>query len=226
MPIYNPVLTTLDITEIKRYSGLPHSAQFSSQLLDQACTEAYILVKSQAIWQIYDYNASSRTIMSPHPHTLPPTKVSDHLANSLQVAVIAVTIGAHLETRVKEYFSNDEYTLGLLLDAAGTTAVEIAADKACELIKQQASHKGYSTLSRFSPGYGQWNITDQPTILALAHAQEIGITATSSCMLLPRKSITAVIGLAANIPNINMETSPQCTSCQQCKQVKCLARKD
>lgn len=226
MPIYNPALKNLDITEIKRYSGLSQTAEFPSHLLDQACTEAYVLAQPRVIWQIYDYSASTNTIMSSPPLELPPTKISKHLANALKVAVIAVTVGPNLEERVHEYFVNDEYTLGLLLDAAGTTAVEIAANQACDFIKQQVTQQGYCTLSRFSPGYGEWDITIQPTILSLSHADEINITATTSCMLLPRKSITAVIGLTANVCELNIDKTYQSTHCQQCQQINCLARKE
>ncbi len=201
MPIYNPIIKHLDMNELKRYSGLTKCTEFPQSLLDQACIEAQIVSKPKAIWEIYDYDPISSTILSPKPLHLPPTVISKHLANSQKVVVIAVTIGTKLEEMVSEYFTKNEYTLGLLLDAAGTTAVEIAADQACELIKQQANKEGYSPLFRFSPGYGQWDITVQPQILSLAHAEDINITATSSCMLLPRKSITAVIGLTATVCN-------------------------
>ena len=226
MPIYNPAIKNLDMNELKRYSGLTKCTEFPQRLLDQACTEAQIISQPKAIWQIYDYDANSATILSPIPLTLPPTAISKHLANSLKVIVIAVTIGAKLEEIVSDYFTRNEYTLGLLLDAAGTTAVEIAADQACELIKQQANKEGYSTLFRFSPGYGQWDITVQPQILSLAHAEEINITATPTCMLLPRKSITAVIGLTANVCKTGLDRTIQDSKCQQCQQVNCLARKD
>ena len=226
MPIYNPAIKKMDMNELKRYSGLTRCSEFPQHLLDQACTEAQIVIKPKAIWQIYDYDPVSATIMSPTPLTLPPTAISKHLATSLKVAVIAVTIGATLEELVSGYFAKNEYTLGLLLDAAGTTSVEIAADQACELIKQQANKEGYSTLFRFSPGYGQWDITVQPEILSLAHAEEINITATPACMLLPRKSITAVIGLTANVCKAKSDQTIQDSKCQQCQQVNCLARKD
>lgn len=214
------------MNELKRYSGLTTCTEFPQHLLEQACIEAQIVSKPKAIWQIYDYNPASATIMSPAPLTLPPTVISKHLTNSVKVVVIAVTIGDKLEELVSDYFTKNEYTLGLLLDAAGTTAVEIAADQVCELIKQQANKEGYSTLSRFSPGYGQWDVTVQPQILSLAHADEINITATPACMLLPRKSITAVIGLTANVCKAEFEQNIQGSKCQQCQQVNCLARKD
>ncbi|MCC5467446.1 methionine synthase [Pelosinus baikalensis] len=226
MPIYNPTIQTLEMSELKRYSGLTKCTEFPQHLLDHACTEAQIISKPKASWQMYDYDASSATIMSPEPLSLPPTVISKHLANSLKVAVIAVTIGPDLEELVSDYFSKNEYTLGLLLDAAGTTAVELAADQACELIKQEANKQGYTTLFRFSPGYGQWDIRVQPQILSLAHGDEINITVTSTCMLLPRKSITAVIGLTATVPNLPLKEMIEGSKCDQCQQINCLSRKD
>jgi len=226
MPLYNPAIKNINIEEMKRYSGLAKCSEFPQHLLDQACTEAQLVSQGKASWQIYDYNAHTATIMSPEPLRLPPTVISKHLANALKVVVIAVTIGPKLEELVSNYFTNNEYTLGLLLDAAGTTAVEIAADQACELIKQEVNKQGYSTLFRFSPGYGQWDITVQPQILSLANADEINITATPSCMLLPRKSITAVIGLTANAPTITHDEKIKLSKCHQCQQVNCLARKE
>lgn len=226
MPVYNPALKPLNLSEIKRYSGLDQYADFPSHLLDQACTESYLLAEPAATWQMYDYNASSATIMGPQPLTLQSTKVIKYLSQALKIAVMALTIGPKLEQKVSEYFTSGEYTSGLLLDAAGTAAVEVAADQVCEFIKRQAAQQGYLPLPRFSPGYGEWDITVQPLILDLANAHEINLTATDSCMLLPRKSITAVIGLTANQHDSSISYMYQDTTCPQCPQINCLARKD
>jgi len=226
MPIYNPALKPLNMSEIKRYSGLDQYADFPAHLLDQACTEAYILAQPQATWQIYDYDVSTSTIMGAEPLTLQAPKIINYLASSVQVVVIALTIGPKLETQVNEYFTSGEYTFGLLLDAAGTAAVEVAANQVCEFIKRQAALQGYLPLPRFSPGYGNWDITVQPLILKLANAHEINLIATESCMLLPRKSITAVIGLTANQNDSSVGYMYQDTTCPQCPQINCLARKE
>jgi len=226
MPIYNPSLKPLNMSEIKRYSGLDQYTDFPAHLLDSACTESYILAQPQATWQIYDYDVNTATIMGSHPLTLRAPKIINYLAIAAQVVVIALTIGPKLETKVSDYFISGEYTSGLLLDAAGTAAVEVAADQVCEFIKGQAAQQGYLTLPRFSPGYGDWDITVQPLILQLANAHEINLTTTDSCMLLPRKSITAVIGLTANQHDSNVGYMYQDTTCPQCPQINCLARKD
>lgn len=226
MPIYNPALKPLNLSEIKRYSGLDKYAEFPTHLLNQACTEAYILAQPQASWQIYNYDASKATIMAPQPLILQSPKIIHYLSQAVEIAVVSLTIGPKLEQKVSEYFSLGEYTSGLLLDAAGTAAVEVAADQVCEFIKIQAAQQGYLVLPRFSPGYGQWDITVQPLILALANGHEINITVTDSCMLLPRKSITAVIGFVPNQQEVSLSYLYQDTTCPQCSQINCLARKD
>ncbi len=226
MPIYNPAVKPLNMSEIKRYSGLDQYTDFPAHLLDQACTESYILAQPQATWQIYNYDASTATIMGSQPLTLQAPKIIHYLSSAVQVIVIALTIGPKLENKVSTYFISGEYTSGLLLDAAGTASVEVAADQVCEFIKRQSAQQGYVTLPRFSPGYGDWDITVQPLILELANAHEINVTATDSCMLLPRKSITAVIGLTANQHDSNANYMYQDTTCPQCPQINCLARKD
>lgn len=226
MPIYNPALKPLNLSEIKRYSGLDKYAEFPSHLLDQACTESYLLAQPKATWEIYQYDASTATIMGVHPLTLQAPKIINYLSQSIQIAVVALTIGPKLEDQVNTYFANGEYTSGLLLDAAGTAAVEVAADQVCDFIKNQANRQGYLTLPRFSPGYGEWDITVQPLILELANGDAIDLKVTDSCMLLPRKSITAVIGITANQHGASTSFMYQDTTCPQCTQINCLARKD
>lgn len=226
MPIYNPALKPLNLSEIKRYSGLDKYAEFPAHLLDQACTESYLLAQPKATWQIYNYNATTATIMAIEPLTLHAPKIINYLSQAVQIAVIALTIGPKLEEQVSTYFTLGEYTAGLLLDAAGTAAVEVAADQVSEFIKNQAAQQGYQVLPRFSPGYGEWDITVQPLILDLANGHEINLAVTESCMLLPRKSITAVIGFTTHQPTESLSYLYQDTTCPECPQLNCLARKD
>jgi len=226
MPIYNPALKPLNLSEIKRYSGLDKYAEFPAHLLDQACTESYLLAQPKATWQTYNYDSTTATIMAPTPLVLQSAKIINYLSQAVQIAVIALTIGPKLEQQVSDYFTLGEYTSGLLLDAAGTAAVEVAADQVCDFIKNQAASQGYLALPRFSPGYGGWDITVQPLILELANGEEINLTVTDSCMLLPRKSITAVIGFTPNEQELSLSYLYQDTTCPQCPQLNCLARKD
>lgn len=225
MPFYHAPLPKIDMSETRRYAGLRGAVEFPEQLLEQACNEALLYVKSRGCWQSYHYAATSGTILSQPSYKLEGEKVLSHLEKAVEIAVLAVTIGPELEQAVSERFAAGEYTFGLLLDAAGTTAVESIADAVNAVIADQAARRGLRALSRFSPGYGDWDIVAQPEILTLSGGRDIEIAVTPSCMLVPRKSVTAVIGLAAaseGLPATNCKPE----GCKNCSQQNCPARKE
>ena len=224
MQTYNPPLTRIDKEEARRYAGLKGAAAFPEQLLDTACDEALLLARPRATWNIYPYEPATGTVAAPVPLDLAGDKVRGHLAGAGEAAVLAVTIGPALEEEVSRLFAAGEYTAGLLLDAAGTAAVEQAADAADAFIADQAARRGLKAISRFSPGYGDWGITDQPAMVELADGGRIDLAVTPSCMLVPRKSVTAVIGLAP----AGEKNGSACAGhgCAGCPQTDCIARRE
>ena len=99
-----------------------------------------------------------------------------------------------MEERSSALFKEGNYTLGLLLDAAATTAVEQVADQVNEVIDQKAKKQGYATTWRFSPGYGDWPLEIQPQLGKIIKTEQIGLQVTDNFLLFPRKSVTAIIG--------------------------------
>ncbi|WP_425059440.1 hypothetical protein SCACP_41370 [Sporomusa carbonis] len=225
MPIYHPRLTTIDLKETKRYAGLSNKTDFSENLLAEACTRAQLLVTPKGIWNIYAYDQDTHTIMAPNPLVLSANNVIRHLHGSVEVAVMAVTIGLTLEQEVSNLFLQNQYTLGMLLDAAGTTAVEAACDVICNVIDQHAARSGLTAGRRFSPGYGGWSIDIQPDILDLASGGAIGLSVTASKMLVPRKSVTAIVGLYPYQQMLNIPEHQE-LSCDKCGHSGCHARKE
>lgn len=225
MPIYNATLTHVDINETRRYAGLMRAADFPNHLLLQACTEAHLLAKPKGIWQIFTYDADREEILSSPPLPLTGKKITRHLENCSQVAVLAVTIGEDIEHAVSQHFTDGTYSAGMLLDAAGTTAVEAVADQLSAVIIQQAAKQGCETTFRFSPGYGDWDVRVQPELLAIIKAHKIDLTVTDTCMLVPRKSVTAVIGLMPNQSRIELPALGKETGCAACDQLNCSSRK-
>lgn len=227
MPIYNPILTSLDETETRRYAGLAGHGNFPAERISMACAEALILSLVRGTWQLYAYDAEEGVILADPPVPLNSQELHNHLSAAIHVAVMAVTIGESLEEAVSAAFTAGKYADAYLLDAAGTTAVEAAADQVNQAINQYAARLGCTTTRRFSPGYGKWDIRCQPQILTLAEAHHIGLETTSTCMLTPRKSVTAVIGfvpLAATSlpPSLQQEAG----NCLHCSLPQCHARKE
>ena len=110
-------------------------------------------------------------------------------------------------------FKQGNYTVGLLLDAAATTAVEQVADQVNEVINTIAKKQGYKPTWRFSPGYGNWPLEIQPHLAKIIKTELIGLQVTENYLLFPRKSVTAIIGLMP--ANEDLKTKRGCTSCSQ-----------
>lgn len=107
-----------------------------------------------------------------------------------RLSLFLVTIGPLLEQRAQE---SDALDL-LVLDKLGSVAVEEAANRANQIISDEAGAKGFKTTKRYSVGYGDWDIGQQGELLGLLNGSKLGVTVTESSIMLPQKSITAVLG--------------------------------
>lgn len=195
MPIFNGFLQKIDIAETKRYAGLHASENFPDKIIADACMTAQAIAKPRGIFQQCCYDAESCQLLCEEPFTIKGSKIRKHLENAEIAIIMAVTIGSDIEKEINTLFSKKEYTKGLILDAAATTATEMIADQLNHYIDEMAAKHGYKTTWRYSPGYGDWPLTQQMNLMRAIHADQIDIHITSGCMLVPQKSITAIIGM-------------------------------
>lgn len=197
MPQYHASLQEIDIQETKRYAGLNKAPNFNMRTISEACREVLYIAQPRGSWEIYDYDAANGIVKAPEPFVLKGQKVTKHLCQAQKVVIIAATIGEEVEEEISRRFQLGEYTLALLMDAACTTAVEQVADDMEKTIIYYIQKQGLVPRWRFSPGYGDWPLKAQRRMLELSKAESIGMKLTDSLMLMPRKSITAIIGLVA-----------------------------
>lgn len=218
MPIYNPPLGEIDQGEVRRYAGLRQKL-FDQRLIREACDEARLLAAPRGNYEIYEYDCSTGKVAGVGP-TLEGKSIRHHLEGCGKVAVMTATAGGAIEQAVTDSFAAGRYAYSLLLDAAGTQAVEQIADEVEKEIGRQAGRMGLTTRWRFSPGYGDWPLTAQRDIAPLAGCDRIGISLTESLMLQPRKSITAVVGLGATA-----ESGEKNHDCAACDKLDCPSRR-
>ena len=126
------------------------------------------------------------------------------------VAVVG-TIGPKLEKQVTNYMNQDEPLRGVLLDGIGSAAVDCLMQEVCNFIEVEASSQSYQSSSPVSPGMPGFPITEQWPLLKLAHASQIGVSLTSSGIMIPRKSTSMVIGLGPRM--VKWARSEVCAHC-------------
>jgi len=125
--------------------------------------------------------------------------IAQHLALAEQVVVILCTIGDGLENHISEVLTTDP-SYGFALDGLGSAAVEALAADACNYFGEQAAAEGMERTIPFNPGMVGWPVEEgQKQIFDIFNDCEIDIKLTSSGMMIPRKSISMVLGLGADL---------------------------
>lgn len=127
--------------------------------------------------------------------TLRSEQVIRMLNGSEAVVFFAVTIGTGLERTIDRLLETGEATRAFVLDAVCSETVDALADDLHWAGLQASAEKsGCRPTPRFSPGYGDWPLDVQPSLIHLCGGERIGIRVNSSCLMIPRKSVSAVLG--------------------------------
>jgi len=121
--------------------------------------------------------------------------VARALAGATEVGVAVCTVGPALDERVAALFAAGDPVRALALDGAGIAAVGWGARIVGERLCDEAAARGLRTGMRAEPGQEGWPLEQQRVLFDLLPAEEIGVRLTESCLMLPRKSLSFVVGL-------------------------------
>ena len=154
-----------------------------------AVASAKAAADPRAVWQRFDLVRERAGLsLGGTAVALPGADIAAHLGGCGSCVIFAVTLGLRTE----------RYLAGLAADPAAA----LYADTACSLLIEEAADLAERempphTTWRYSPGYGDLPLTLQGKLLTLLDApRRLGLTLTDSGLMLPRKSITAIVGCA------------------------------
>ena len=141
--------------------------------------------------------------------------VTAHLAGAQRISAVLVTIGAELEETSTRLFKTDPL-LALALDGLGNAAVEHIGQQVCRRIGEQAQRNGLTVSTPLSPGEPDWPVdVGQPQIFTLVDGINVGIRVTPSGMMIPKKSISFVVGIGQEMSRI--EPCVVCSLRESCR---------
>lgn len=213
------------------YAGQPLDDELSARI-DEAAAACEREARPSSVWRAFPLTADAVDAAEGEPAGEGPASgiavpgtalalaggdIARHLEGAAECVLLACTLGVENERGLRRRSITDP--LGALLyDAASSSLIESAADAATERIAAEAATRGLHANGRFSPGYGDLPLAAQrPLLAALDATRRIGLTSTQSNLLVPTKSITAVIGLfdephpAALAPCDRCALSSSCT---------------
>lgn len=149
---------------------------------------------------------------------------SKHLYKNLmgcdKAAILGTTLGIGVDRLLKRASVRD-MAYAVVVQACAAALLEEYCDEVQQELEMKINEENRYLRPRFSPGYGDFNIVYQKKILQLIDAaKQIGLSLTESCMMVPAKSVTALIGIG--------DTNLIChkAGCEACDKKDCLYRRD
>lgn len=189
----------LEKSEVLRYLGYRRKQELTpaiSTLVDEMMREVQDVSNARYLYQAYDFTldeTNQAIYLTNTDLVLQSKQLYNHLKHAKQVVLLAATLGIEVERQVRRY-ELSELTKAFVLDAACVTYIEKICDLAEVDIDTQFSDRVLNR--RFSPGYGDLSLEVQPQFLkTLGSDRQLGLTLTENYLMIPRKSITAILGL-------------------------------
>ena len=185
-----------------------------ASLIDEYVENAYYLIEPSYSCVIRDINLVQDSHVVIEGEIVFESKVIAPLLEQCEkAAVFLVTIGEHLEEMAYRLAEDGLIVQATVLDAIGSVAAEGVADYVQGKIKETANNQGLVISQRFSPGYCDWDISQQRTVFWAVSGDSMGIHLTDGCLMIPRKSISGVIGIGPR--DSNVENYNPCRTCDK-----------
>ena len=202
----------MDITEAMRYLGASADAA-TERLVRSAAAELEAAVQPRFVYRVLPV-AHSGAGVSIAGLALPGTLAARMLREAEQAAVLVCTLGAGFETLLRAAEARD-MARAVALDACGSAFVETGCDAAERELA--ARFPGRFLTDRFSPGYGDLPLSLQGQLLALTDARKrLGIALTESLLMVPSKSVTAIVGICDTPQPARIRGCASCGRNQTC----------
>lgn len=163
--------------------------------------EAYI--KPQIFWRemTVDYINKRELSLDQGRFLIDSAYVAIGLRNCQKATLFAITLDKDLPQYSQFCLEEGRLWESTIADILGSNAIEMMAEKFHNYLVGMNLPKGLFSTLRFSPGYGDWELSQQKEIISYLETGDV-IKVNENYLLEPVKSITALIGWS-NFPQAN-----------------------
>lgn len=172
--------------------------------------ELKILLKNDNIIEIYDENDLMK---------IQSKGLFKNLLGCEKIILFASTLGREADMIIKRYEVSN-MAKAAVSQACGAALIEAYCDELQENIRKSYEGK-YFLRPRFSPGYGDFDLVHQRDVFKILDCQKrLALSLTDNCLMIPSKSVTAVIGLSKSEEGCNIN------KCKICDKFDCEFRSE
>lgn len=211
----------IDRSEVLRYLGYHGQTvdEVTEELVESCEKELMTAVRFRFLMREYPLTLGEGGIVDITCFQTVSKNLSRNLTGCEKILLMAATLGTEVDRLLARY-GKYQVSRAVVLQAAATAFIEDCCDGLCAGWKEDYKEQGLYLRPRFSPGYGDFSIACQGLVLdALEAGKRIGITLTDSSLMLPSKSVTAVIGLGKQPLLCELK------GCELCSRTDCAYRR-
>jgi hypothetical protein len=141
------------------------------------------------------------------------------LTGSELAAVYTATLGPELDAEAALLMAGGDVLSSVLLDTIGSLILTRATVSfVTRIFDAEARPRGYAVTAPFGPGQCQWDLAEQRHLFDLIDPAQIGVALTDSFLMIPKKSVSGIIGIGP--ADRIFDRSP----CQVCDRKECPGR--
>lgn len=186
----------ISIDEAVRYMGYRQQPNENEMKMINECRDMLLReIKPAWVYRAFDMEKCGEGIrLLGTQIILTGEDIKRQLDGCERCVLLCATVSVKADELIRRRESED-IALGFMTDCLASAAVESVCNAAEDELASRLEGK-YLTW-RFSPGYGDLPLEIQPQIINVLNAEKrAGVSCTDSLLLLPRKSVTAIIGIS------------------------------
>lgn len=164
-------------------------------LTDQCESELISVIKPRFVYKVFDIEHSDNGVVVNNTSLILKGKdIAKHLQDCERCILMCATVSIDVDNLIRKYEAQD-MAKAVIADCLASAAIEQVCNEAEKEIKSAVGE--YNFTWRFSPGYGDFPLEIQRDFVDVLDAQKrVGVNVSESLIMIPRKSVTAVIGVS------------------------------
>lgn len=192
------------------YRGQEYPAEVEEQI--KRCEKEVLAAASpRLIWRKLSTDGVDFAALS-----LEGKDIRELLKGCTEAVLMAVTLGQGID-RLLTRKSVSNMADAVIMDACASAAIENVADNFEFDLREETEASGRYLTNRFSPGYGDLPLSAQKKLCAaLDTERKIGLSLSPALLMIPGKSVTAILGISGTTKPLRKRGCISCSLFRDC----------
>lgn len=147
----------------------------------------------------------------------PGAIISAQLRKSCCFAILLASVGTEMDHWLHDLREGKDIVEAYVADALGSVTAEAIVACGLERLERYVASRGWRITNSYSPGYCGWNVSGQHALFSLLPEHFCGVRLCDSGLMLPIKSVSAVVGLGPDVERRDY-------GCALCRKADCYKR--